>query len=214
MEQIEPRAVHVLMLDSMADWEVGYAIAGINQPTYQATPGRYAIRTVGLTANPVRTMGGMTILPDMAVDELEAVDSAMLILPGANAWEEEQAAAVGKAREFLEAGVPVAAICGATLGLARGGLLDDRPHTSNAREYLETAPEYKGARHYIDAPAVADGNLITATATAPVDFARRVFERLELYAPPVLDAWYSLYSTGDPSAFYKLMAASAGPKGA
>ena len=40
------------------------------------------------------------------------------------------------ARRFLTAGVPVAAICGATYGLALEGLLDDRAHTSNAAEYL------------------------------------------------------------------------------
>jgi putative intracellular protease/amidase len=50
----------------------------------------------------------------------------MLILPGGTAWDE------GKNGE----GVPVAAICGATAGLARAGVLDTRRHTSNALEYL------------------------------------------------------------------------------
>jgi hypothetical protein len=40
-----------------------------------------------------------------------------------------------------------------------------------------------------------------------VDFARAIFERLELYAPPVLDAWYALYRHGDPAGFYALMSA-------
>ena len=50
----------------------------------------------------------------------------------------------GKAAEFLDAGVPVAAICGATAGLAAEGLLDDRRHTSNAAEFL-AATGYGGA---------------------------------------------------------------------
>jgi len=37
-----------------------------------------------------------------------------------------------------------AAICGATASLARGRLLDNRQHTSNAREYL-AATQYTGA---------------------------------------------------------------------
>jgi putative intracellular protease/amidase len=202
---MEPQTVHLFVLDTMADWETGYAVAGINQPAFQARPGRYRVRTVGPTRDPVRTMGGIAIVPDLALDELAPADSAMLILPGATAWDEgEHAAAAERAREFLDAGVPVAAICGATAGLARHGVLDARPHTSNAPEYLAAAPGYAGHPHYVREPAVRDGDLITASGTAPVHFARRVFERLELYAPEVLEAWFALHTTGDASAFYAL----------
>jgi putative intracellular protease/amidase len=202
---MEQQTVHLFVPDRMADWETGYAITGINQPMYQLNPGRFAVKTVGATRDPVRTIGGVTILPDMALDELRAEESAMLILPGATSWDEgENGDAVEKAREFLAAGVPVAAICGATAGLACGGLLDARPHTSNAPEYLSAAPGYAGGQHYVDAPAHRDGDLITASGTAPVDFARAIFERLALYAPPVLDAWYALYKHNDPAAFYTL----------
>ena len=209
---MEQQTVHLFVLDTMADWEPGFAVAGINQPAYQLHPGRYAVRTVGPTREPVRTLGGITILPDLALDELRPAESAMLILPGGTAWDEgAHGDAVEKARAFLAAGVPVAAICGATAGLARGGLLNDRPHTSNAREYLSAIGGYAGGERYVDAPAHRDGDLITASGVAPIDFARAVFERLELYAPPVLDAWYALYRHGDASAFYALAAAEGAP---
>lgn len=202
---MEQQTVHLFVLDTMADWETGYAIAGINQPTYQANPGRYRVRTVGPTRDSVRTMGGVPIAPDLALDELSPAESAMLILPGATTWDQgEHGAAVEKAREFLDAGVPVAAICGATAGLAAQGLLNARPHTSNAPEYLAMMPGYGGQAQYVHEPAVRSGDLITASGTAPVQFARRIFERLDLYAPEVLDAWYALYTTGDASAFYAL----------
>lgn len=208
---MEQQTVHLFVLDTMADWEPGYAVAGINQPTFQLNPGRYTVRTVGATRDPVRTMGGITLLPELALDELAPEDSAMLILPGAASWDEgAHAEAVQKARAFLDAGVPVAAICGATGALARAGLLDARPHTSNAREYLGWQSGYAGAGHYVDAPAHRDGDLITASGTAPVDFARAIFERLELYAPPALDAWYALYKHNDAAAFYTLAALEAG----
>jgi putative intracellular protease/amidase len=204
--------VHLFVMDTLADWEPGLAIAGINTPVYQRRPGRYAVQTVGPTRDTVRTMGGLTVLPDLALGELEPSVSAMLILPGGPAWDEgEHGAAVEKARAFLAAGVPVAAVCGATGALARGGLLDGRPHTSNAAEYLAHVPGYAGGEHYVDAPAVRDGDLITASGTAPVDFARAIFERLELYAPEVLDAWYALYRYGDPAGFHALAAAGAEP---
>jgi putative intracellular protease/amidase len=135
--------------------------------------------------------------------------SALLILPGAPSWDEgANEPAVALARRFLDAGVPVAAICGATAGLARAGLLNDRPHTSNAAEYLAGLSGYAGAAHYRDEPCEAGGDLITAGGTAPLDFARAILARLEVYAPPVLDVWYALYAKGYPSGFYALQAAA------
>ncbi len=209
---MEQQTVHLFVLDMMSDWEYGYAVAGINQPMFQLNPGRFTVRTVGPTLDPVRTMGGLTIVPDMPLAELRPEESAMLILPGSTAWEEgAHADAVDKARAFLDAGVPVAAICGATWGLASAGLLNARPHTSNAAEFLASIPGYTGGEHYVGAPAHRDGDLITASGTAPVDFARAIFERLGLYAPPVLDAWYALYKHGDAAGFYALMAAEDAP---
>ena len=133
----------------------------------------------------------------------------MLMLAGADTWlgDGGNAAFAEKAREFLEAGVPVAAICGATAGLAAEGLLDDRRHTSNAAEFL-AATGYGGAERYVDAPAVTDGDLITASATAPVEFAREVLARLDVYEPAVLAAWYKLYGLHDPAGYFELMAAT------
>ncbi|HEX6912021.1 MAG TPA: DJ-1/PfpI family protein [Longimicrobium sp.] len=204
---MKQQTVHLFVMDTMADWEPGFAVAGINRPDYQLHPGRYVVKTVGPTRDAVRTMGGITLLPDLALDALGPEDSAMLILPGGTAWEAgAHGDAAEAARAFLAAGVPVAAICGATWALATGGVLDGRPHTSNAREYLAAAPGYGGGAQYVDAPAHRDGDLITASGVAPIDFARAIFERLELYAPPVLDAWYALYRHGDPAGFYALAA--------
>jgi putative intracellular protease/amidase len=204
--------VHLFVMDTLADWEPGLAVAGINTPAFQLHPGRYAVRTVGPTRDPVRTMGGVTFLPDVALEELDPAGSAMLILPGGSAWDAgEHGDAAEAAEAFLAAGVPVAAICGATAGLARRGVLNGRRHTSNAPDYLAALPGYTGGDGYVDAPAVRDGDLITASGIAPVDFARAIFERLELYAPPVLEAWYALYRHGDASAFHALAAGGEAP---
>ena len=83
-------------------------------------------------------MGGARIVADVTLDELAPDDSAMLILPGADTWLSGDNQAFAKAaRRFLEAGTPVAAICGATAGLAMEGLLDHRRHTSNASQFLQ-----------------------------------------------------------------------------
>jgi putative intracellular protease/amidase len=204
----EARTVDVFVFDTLADWEPGYAMAGINNPDMQRQPGRYRIRTVSEGGRPVTTIGGLRIQPDAALESVSPDDSAMLILPGGDTWDAGgNDAAVELARRFLAADMPVAAICGATAGLARGGLLDERAHTSNAAEYL-AATGYRGAAHYREAAVVTDGNLITAPSMAPLDFARAIFERLDLYAPAVLDAWYGLFSTREPGYFAALMRAA------
>jgi putative intracellular protease/amidase len=203
------RDVHVYVFDTMADWEVGHAIGYINTPDYQKQPGRYRVRSVGRAREPVVTTGGLRITPELSLGELKPVESAMLIMPGGTSWDRTRKddPAVDAARAFMNAGVTVAAICGATKGLARGGLLDDRAHTSNAREYLEHLPDYRGAANYRDVRAVTDRGVITSAATAPVDFAREIFAALDMYEKSVLDAWYGLFSTGDAKYFHQLMQA-------
>ena len=198
--------VHVAAYDTFVDWEIGYAIAHINKPLWHRQPGRFAVTTVGATRDPITTMGGMRIVPDTALDEVGPQDSAMLILAGSDIWSTDQFTPFAdKAREFLDAGVPVAAICGATGGLALAGLLDDREHTSNAAEFLQGVG-YAGGHLYRDEPAVTDRDLITASANAPVEFARAILERLEVFEPNVLNSWFKLYGQRDPAGFYELMA--------
>ena len=203
-----PSIVHLGVYDTFADWEVGYATAHISRPSWQKAPGRYQVRTVGATTTPITTMGGMRILPDLTLDDIGPDDSAMLILAGNDIWDGAQFTPFAdKAREFLDSGTPVAAICGATGGLALAGLLDTRAHTSNAREFLASTG-YAGGHHYRDEPAVTDGDLITGSGVRPVEFARAVLARLDVYEPGTLASWYKLYGEHDPAGFFELMAVS------
>lgn len=137
-------------------------------------------------------------------------DSALLILPGSGTWGQGQHTEIlEKARQFLAADIPVAAICGATVGLAFAGILDERQHTGNVIDELK-ATNYRGEALYLaDQFAVTDGNLITAGGTAPLEFAYHIFQKLEVYTPQVLDAWYGLYKTHDPAYFFALTEAAA-----
>lgn len=197
-------SVHLFVFDTMADWEAAFAIAAINNPQFQRVPGRYRVVTVGLSREPVTTMGGVRIQPDVALQDISPLASSMLILPGGQSWEYgAHAAAIEMTRRFIAYCVPVAAICAATLALARAGLLDNRYHTSNARDYL-VGSGYRGDRFYRSRPAVTDQGVITASGVAPIEFAREIFETLNLYSADALDAWYALYKHGDASAYFEL----------
>jgi putative intracellular protease/amidase len=194
---MEPRTVHLFVCETFADWEPSFVLPMLNDPT-----AGYRVQTVGVSREPVKTAGGLTILPDLQLSDLEPTRSALLILPGSDGWAQgHYPEAIAQAKAFLAADVPVAAICGATAGLALAGLLDNRPHTSNAREYLQ-ALGYRGAAFYQDQLVVTDGKLITANATAPVDFAYHILSKLQIHSSRVLDAWYGLFTTSDSAYFF------------
>jgi putative intracellular protease/amidase len=197
------KPVHLAVYDTLADWEPGHATAHLARAGHD-------IRTVGPTTAPVRTLGGLRVQPDLALADVRPEDSALLILPGADLWDtsDDLAPFARKAREFLDAGVPVAAICGATAGLAREGLLDDRAHTSAVSFYL-AATGYRGGEKYVDADAVTDGGLITAGPTEPVAFAREILGLLGVHEGEVLDAWYRLFHDSDIEAYAVLEKAGA-----
>lgn len=199
------RTAHVALFDDLADSEVGHLLVELR--TGRFTGERFDVVTVAESREPITTMGGVRMVPDALLADLDPSDSDLLVLPGGDAWDagggDAFAAVAGR---FLTAGVPVAAICGATAGLARAGLLDGRDHTSSAAEYL-AATGYGGGDRYVDQRAVLDGDLITAGPQSPVQFARATLGRLGLASESTLDAYERLFSEGDASAFPVLMQA-------
>jgi len=192
----------------MADWEPANVLAELHSGRFLKTPGlHYAVTLCGRTRDPVTTMGGLPLTPEITVNDIHPDNGDLLLLPGAQTWlEPEQRQIIEEAGELLAGGTVVAAICGATLALAQAGLLDRRRHTSNAPEALrQFCPGYHGDAYYVDEPAVTDGNLITASGIAPVDFAYQVFRRLDVMNGDTLEAWYQLLTTRKPEHFTALM---------
>ncbi|MGN7764843.1 type 1 glutamine amidotransferase family protein [Paenibacillus sp. 22594] len=200
--------VYLYVFDTMADWEIGYLTSELNSGRYYRkglSPSK--IVTVGIEKTPVTTMGGLKILPDLQLDECSIESTDALILPGGNTWTESIHHPILKIVEScLQEGVLVAAICGATIGLAQAGLLNSRCHTSNDLGYLKMiCPAYTGEQYYQKDSTVTDGKLITASGIAPLEFAAHILKALDVFSSQTLDAWYSLNKTHDPQYFYELM---------
>ena len=200
--------VYIYLLDTLADWELGHVAAELHFGRFfrEGAP-RVALKTVGCSRAPIHTMGGLAIAPDCTVKDLAADPASMLVLPGADGWSDPRhGAIIEKAGAFLSSGAAVGAICGATAALASRGLLDGRPHTSNGPGFLEmAAPCYRGQRFYVDAPSVADGNLITASSTGALLWAKQIIAHLGVFRADTLAAWYDYFRTGEPAHFFALM---------
>lgn len=200
------KKIYMYLLDTMADWEHGYLLQGLTLQSMLPEQ-KYQLCTVALSRRPIRTAGGMILTPDVTLDELDENAIAALVLLGADTWiDKQQERILDLASLLLEKGVLVAAICGATLGLAKMGLLDTRLHTSNAPYFLaEMASNYKGTEFYKDDIAVCNGNLITASSAGSLLWAKYILKQLNLYSDATLEAWYDYFSTGDAAFFSKLM---------
>lgn len=187
------KAVHLLVIEGFADWEPAHALAELRRE------GRYRVETVALTAEPVESMGGIRVLPSLRVDEVNPADVAVFILPGGDGWETGVIEpALQTTLERLDAaGVPIAAICAATTAIARVGLLKGRRHTSNGLEYLRAqVPGYDESANYVDVLAVRDRGLITASGLGSVEFAREIFEELNVFSAEDRALWAEMFRSG------------------
>ena len=185
-------AVHVLVFDGFADWEPAYAMAELRRS------GGIEVVALGFTAAPVRSMGGLPVVPDATIGELDPAEVRLLLLPGGDLWEGAypRAGLEVLLHTLGERAVPIAAICGATLALAHAGLLNDRAHTSNEPAALRRIPEYIGASSYVTTLAVRDRGVITASGLGPTEFAREIFEELDVFSPDDRSLWYQMFKHG------------------
>lgn len=187
--------VYVLVFEGFADWQVALALAEIRRP------GEWEVRSVGFTREPVMSMSGLQVLPDIGMDELDLQAAALLLLPGGHLWlstQIEQAAAL--ARRVHDAGAPVAAIDQGVLHVARAGLLDHCRHTGNWPGQIgREAANYQGHDQYdANVLAVSDGGVVTASHLGTIEFAREIIHTLDLYSASDREHWYRLFKHAVP----------------
>jgi putative intracellular protease/amidase len=202
------KTVYMYVFDTMADWETGFLTAELNSGRFfKKGLSPLKVKTFGRDQSSVTTMGGVRILPECTANECDIEEAAALILPGGLTWMEAfHDPVLEMASTWLREGVPMGAICGATIALAGKGLLNGRRHTSNDLAYLkQNCPNYTGESLYVQEPAATGGNLVTASGDAPVEFTAHMLKLLDVFSPAALDAWLGLYRAHDVKFFFELM---------
>lgn len=186
---VKMKTAYLLVLNGLSDWEPGLVAAEINKSE------NYQLKTVGLSKSVVTTMGGLSIIPDYTLDEIDYNHAAILILPGGEIWENDLLTdLIPVVRKFISENIIVAAICGPTVFLARHGFVENTPHTSNGKEYLENLiGDYAGSELYVNQPSVSSNGIITANGIASVEFARDILGELEIYDENTLNMWYEFF---------------------
>ena len=191
-EQKVKKKAYVLVFDGFADWEPAHALCGT------AMTGKLEVVTVGFSEKSIRSMGGLKVVPDVTLKQVVPGEAAIFILPGGAMWEQGSRPEVVQLLHDLKTEkVLIAAICGATLEVARAGLTHGVRHSSNALEYLsQFFPEYRDEALYVNEPAVTDSLLITAGGVYSLEFTREIFRKLGTFSEAEIDSWFNLYKHG------------------
>jgi putative intracellular protease/amidase len=196
--------VYILVFNGMADWEPAIALCEIRRR------GQLSVVSVGFSKESIITMGGLKVTPDISLSEISHEKALLFILPGGEMWQKKNPDFrkyfndIDSLEELLvnfhREGVPIAAICGATITMARAGLLRGIKHTSNGPGFLDQfAPDYGEKSDYVIDFAVRDGNIITASGGGSVEFACRIIELLKIYPESQIEEWYQMFKFGKGS---------------
>jgi putative intracellular protease/amidase len=184
---------YTLLFDGYADWELGHVLAELRRY------GKVDVVTVGFSDKAVTSMGGLRVIPDKSISDIDMQDVLIFILPGGYMWEGSYPK--NEIEQLLhrleDAQKPIAAICAATTVLARAGLLSARKHTSNSLSYLsKMVPEYSDSANYVESLAVRDQHVITASGLGSIEFTVEIFNELSLGTPEMLALWYEAFKHG------------------
>jgi peptidyl-prolyl cis-trans isomerase A (cyclophilin A) len=188
---MNPKA-YLLVFDGLADWEPAHALCAIHKS------GRFHVATVGLSREAVTTMGGLKLRPEITLEAVNPAETGIFILPGGEMWERQSHPDLIRLLDQLRnQKAPIAAICGATLEIARAGLMHQTRHTSNSKNYLKAnVTDYEDQAFYVDQLAVADKGLITASGLGSVEFGREVIRQLGIYGEADTAMWFDMFKRG------------------
>lgn len=202
------KLIYVYIMDNMAEWELADILQAFSmQSQLSQSKVAFKVVTVGATTDPITTLGGLTILPEITVSDMSEDKVVALLLPGGDNWAmETNQPILDKAELYLSKNILVGAICGATLALSNRGILNQYHHTSNSSYYLKMfSSNYSGEALYHNTNSYCDKNLITANSASGLDFAKDIITALQVYPQDVIEAWYQYFKVGNPELFSDLM---------
>ena len=182
------KEVYMLVFDGFADWELALICCEINKS------GRYKVKTVGLSDKVVCSMGGLRVVPDITINDIDMEAVRLFMFPGGDMWVlEENNQVTSLLQELNSKGVLLAGICGATVAFARAGLLQGIKYTSNTRNFLQAHTANCCKEDYVDYPAVTDKNIITASGVGSVELAYEIIKELEIYDKEDQKRWLQIF---------------------
>jgi transcriptional regulator GlxA family with amidase domain len=192
MNSTEKKEVLIVILDEFADWEMSYITAFLNLSE------KYVTKVVSINKEIVKSIGGLNVLPDYTTEEIPT-NFYGLILIGGNSWRKPNSnKIIPVVEQAISLGVPLGAICDATVFMGRHGWLNHVKHTSNEVNDLKNYAKdnYQNEQNYVFEQAVTDNNIVTANGSATLEFAKELLILLEVYSKDQINQLYNFHKVG------------------
>ncbi|HLN76188.1 MAG TPA: DJ-1/PfpI family protein [Nocardioidaceae bacterium] len=168
-----PKRVLLLVYDTFAEFEVSVLITALTGTTHTLT-------TFGLTGGAVTSTGGLRVVPDMAIAEVDPGEFDALVVPGGEASRLLGRPELQRLVTALDRrGALLAAICGGPAVLGDAGVLDGRSFTAALAPKDRAWPGVAGRGNRLSEMVVVDGNVVTATGSSYLSFAEEVLRCLD-----------------------------------
>ena len=72
--------VYVYVMNTMADWEIGYCLAELHSKRFfRKDSGEISVKTVSLSKDPVKSMGGLAIVPELTIKDVQVKSGFWMI---------------------------------------------------------------------------------------------------------------------------------------
>lgn len=186
------KTILYVILDKWADWELAY----ISSAVASLGGGQFENKTVSLSKGEVKSIGGISCVPDHDVQTAPS-DFDALILIGGMSWRNEEALRVKPLVErCVSGGKVLGAICDACRFLASLGALNSVRHTANDKTELEALSAYTNAQNFVARQSVSDNGIVTANGTAPLEFAIDILRALNVADESRIMEWYTFHKLG------------------
>ena len=192
------KEVIFVLLNEFADWEGAYISTCLNIGVKPGSPIKYTVKTLSISKDLVRSIGGFNVLPDYGINDMPEDYAGLVLIGGTNWFSPEAGQIVPLVEKAIQEKKLVAGICNASVFLGMYGFLNEVKHTSNGLDYIKqyAGEKYTGEAHYINKQAVQDENIVTATGTAPLEFCREILYVLEADTPEIIEESYQFYAGG------------------
>ena len=146
------KTVLLALLEQYADWEAAY----VSTAVHMLGQGKFVVKTVSLSKEPVTSIGGIRVVPDYTVGSASKDYDALLLIGGL-CWREERAQQmIPLVEHCVNSGKVLGGICDAAAFLASIGVLDSVKHTGNRSAPLEFAREVLTALHVAEEAMIED----------------------------------------------------------
>jgi len=188
-----------ILLPDFAEHEMVYLAQAIASDDFALKPHpKYVNKIVAPSMEPVKSIGGFSMLPDYSFDTVPDSYTA-LVLIGGFGWNTPLADKVAPiVKAALESGKIVGAICNAASFMAKHGFVNNVAHTGNGIDQLKMwgRENYTNEAMYQHRQAVSDSRVVTANGSATLEFAKELLLLLENDTPERIEMYYQFNKHG------------------